>query len=166
MTYSGSGFILLTSDFKVLIVQDAKTKKWGFPKGHREESDTSDLITAQRELEEETGIHPDSYKIHDQVFRITRGSSSYTFRYGFAKPNVSGRIQNRWEISAIRWVPLTEFLIPSSEYATTGNKYLRTWIEDVCKSAPKKAVHILNDLLLSKTTDSIVSSVSSCVTSS
>lgn len=66
MTYSGAGFILLTTDFRILVIQDAKTKKWGFPKGHREDVDASDVDTAIRELQEETGLAPETYIIHHQ----------------------------------------------------------------------------------------------------
>ncbi len=150
MNYAGAGFILFSADMKVLLVQDAKTHKWGFPKGHREQTDESDLATAQRELLEETGIPDSAYTIVPTSFRITRGSSSYIFRYATLKhPWNIGSIQNRNEIRSIRWVPLYDMMYVQ-EYMESGNKYLRTWIEDVKSSANKKFVQILNEHLLAK----------------
>ena len=144
MTYEGAGLILLTPDLKVLIVQDAKTGKWGFPKGHREAQDNGDLETACRELLEETGIRPESFKLYDPSFRITRGSSSYLFRYGII-PREEGAVQNICEITQLAWIPFFALISPAAEF--DGNKYLRTWIEDIQKGAPKKAVYVFNAVL-------------------
>ncbi len=150
MNFAGAGFLLFSTDLRILLVQDAKTQKWGFPKGHREESDESDIHTAKRELLEETGIPETAYSIVQAPFRITRGSSSYLFRYATMKPNgYMGRVQNRHEIRSMRWVPLYD-LLQSELYSQHGNKYLRTWIEDVKQSANKKSVQILNEHLVSR----------------
>ncbi len=150
MNYAGAGFILFSSDMRILLVQDAKTHKWGFPKGHREQIDESDLATAQRELLEETGIPESAYTILPTPFRITRGSSSYIFRYATLRHGAyMGSVQNRNEIRSMRWVQLYDLLYVQ-EYATGGNKYLRTWIEDVRSSANKKFVQILNEHLITK----------------
>lgn len=62
--YKGSGIIIF-NDNKVLIVQDAFTKKWSFPKGHAEKEDCNmPLLTAIRETKEEVGLNP----ITDYVF--------------------------------------------------------------------------------------------------
>ncbi|MDR2427158.1 MAG: NUDIX domain-containing protein [Endomicrobium sp.] len=39
-----------------LLVKSKRSDKWGFPKGHIEESDTTGLHAAKREIFEETGI--------------------------------------------------------------------------------------------------------------
>ncbi len=150
MTYEGAGLILLSPDLKILIVQDARTGKWGFPKGHRELQDNSDLETACRELLEETGIRPDSYTVHEPSFRITRGSSSYLFRYASAVQE-EGRIQNAREISQIAWIPFQALINPPAEF--DGNKYLRTWIDDMQKGASKKTVHVFNSLVQQRILD-------------
>lgn len=144
MTFSGAGFVLLTPDFHVLLIQDAKTLKWGFPKGHRESTDTSDLHTAQREVHEETGIRPEDYYVHEEPFRILKGSSSYIFRYAFTQTPI-GSVQNRREISQLMWVSLPSLLLHKDVY--DGNKYLRTWIDDIVNNIPKKSVTTMNLLL-------------------
>lgn len=145
MNYSGAGIILFTPDFRVLLVQDAKTKKWGFPKGHREEGDESDVATAQREVLEETGIAPTSYTFYEHPFRIIRGSSSYVFRYAIMNTSdYLGAIQCRGEISGMQWVSLVQFYM-NPEFVD-GNKYLRTWISDIVSHAERKTYTTLQAL--------------------
>jgi 8-oxo-dGTP pyrophosphatase MutT (NUDIX family) len=153
MTYEGAGLILFTPDLKVLIVQDAKTGKWGFPKGHREPQDGSDLETACRELLEETGIRPESFKLYEPSFRITRGSSSYLFRYGVVSRE-DGAVQNYQEIAQLAWIPFIMLISPAAEF--DGNKYLRTWIEDMQKASPKKSVHLFNSVIQQQMLELIV----------
>lgn len=149
MTYSGAGLILLTPELDFLIIQDAKTKKWGFPKGHREPEDSSDIQTATREMFEETGIPPEAYTIHDDPFRIVRGSSSYIFRYAilntsnYLKPGV---IQNRHEISGLQWVSLSTLLSFHDNEGKYGNKYLRAWITDISHEPVRKSIRIFHEL--------------------
>ncbi len=146
MNYTGAGFILFTPDFRVLLVQDAKTKKWGFPKGHRDESDESDIITAQREVQEETGIPPASYTIYDHPFRVIRGSSSYIFRYAVMNTTeYLGSIQCRGEISGMQWISLVQFYL--NPECVNGNKYLRTWIADIVGHADRKTYLTLQALM-------------------
>ena len=145
MTYTGAGLILFTPDFKVLLVQDAKSKKWGFPKGHREETDESDILTAQREVLEETGIPHTSYTIYDHPFRVIRGSASYIFRYAILKSyDIMGAIQNRNEIGGLQWISLVQFYMNPD--CVTGNKYLRTWISDIVMHAERKTYLTLQAL--------------------
>jgi 8-oxo-dGTP pyrophosphatase MutT (NUDIX family) len=146
MNYTGAGFVLFTPDFRVLLVQDAKSRKWGFPKGHREEIDESDVATAQRELLEETGIAPTSYTIYEHPFRIIRGSASYIFRYAILNStNYIGEIQNRREIAGIQWVSLVQFYLNPT--CVAGNKYLRTWISDIVGHADRKTYVTLQGLI-------------------
>ncbi len=42
--------------FSLLLLHSARHQEWGMPKGHWEQGDEDLLATAQRELEEETGI--------------------------------------------------------------------------------------------------------------
>jgi 8-oxo-dGTP pyrophosphatase MutT (NUDIX family) len=147
MSYSGAGFILLTTDFRILVIQDKKTKKWGFPKGHREESDTSDTHTAVRELQEETGLREETYIIHPQPFRIVRGSASYIFRYALLKPDVDPQsiLIQASELSAYQWIPLCFFYIQPD--FVDGNKYMRTWITDVVGGSTRKSNTILQEII-------------------
>jgi 8-oxo-dGTP pyrophosphatase MutT (NUDIX family) len=146
MTYTGAGFVLFTPDFRVLLVQDAKSKKWGFPKGHREEVDESDVATAQRELQEETGISPISYTIYEHPFRIIRGSASYIFRYAILNTmEYLGEIQNHREIAGLQWVSLVQFYL--NPECVVGNKYLRTWISDIVSHADRKSYLMLQTLI-------------------
>lgn len=151
--YAGAGFIIITPDFRVLLVQDAKTKKWGFPKGHREVEDTDDLQTAIREVQEETGIQSTSYIVENSPFRITKGSSSYIFRYAIMNQQ-SGYIQNCKEISRIQWIPILDLM--QNPDKLDGNKYLRTWISNLRSFAPRKDTQQLSKLILGIQTNQIL----------
>ncbi len=136
----------MTPDFRVLLVQDAKSKKWGFPKGHREETDMSDIATAQREVEEETGIPPTSYTIYEHPFRVIRGSSSYIFRYAIMNSTeYLGSIQNSKEIAGLQWVSMVQFYL--NPECVEGNKYLRTWIADIVAHSDRKTYIVLQSLM-------------------
>jgi 8-oxo-dGTP pyrophosphatase MutT (NUDIX family) len=53
--YEGAGIQLFKGE-KVLMVQGARSGRWGFPKGHREDFDADWRATAIREIREETGF--------------------------------------------------------------------------------------------------------------
>jgi 8-oxo-dGTP pyrophosphatase MutT (NUDIX family) len=149
MSYAGAGLIILSSDAQcVLLIHDARSHKWGFPKGHREPDDCGDLHTATREVWEETGLTSEDYVVFPEVFKISKGSQSYLFRYAILKDE--GRktavhiAANNHEISEYRWVPL-RVLLEATE-VLDGNKYLRTWIADVRDNIPKKSVNLLRAL--------------------
>ena len=146
MNYAGAGLILLSSDLTyVLLVCDARTGKWGFPKGHREESDVSDLACAIRETFEETGLVSDDYVVHDEVFKISKGGSAYLFRYAVMKGPGRLRAGPAYEIGGLEWVPLQTLL--SAQNIIDGNKYLRNWTADVRASINKKSVNLFKNLL-------------------
>lgn len=146
-SYAGAGLILMTPDFRVLLVQDAKTLKWGFPKGHRENYDTDDIQTAIREVAEETGIQSNSYIIQEPGFRITRGSSSYIFRYAIMHTQDVGTVQNTKEIIHMQWISILD-LLQEPDFLN-GNKYLRTWISNIRSIAPRRDTQQLTKLILS-----------------
>ncbi|MFJ9869042.1 NUDIX hydrolase [Streptomyces sp. NPDC101165] len=54
-----AGAVLLRPDGRVLTIEHRALRKWLLPGGHVEESDTTLLDAALRELAEETGISPD-----------------------------------------------------------------------------------------------------------
>lgn len=149
MTYTGAGLVLLSSDLTtILLVHDARSSKWGFPKGHRESYDKSDLDTATRECNEETGLLPEDYTIRSEAFKINKGSQSYLFRYATLNDDrrksavVAGPA---YEIASVQWVPIAQLL--EADNVLDGNKYLRTWISDLQGNINKKSVHLFKNLL-------------------
>lgn len=149
MNYMGSGFVLLSHDLtSVLLVHDARSGKWGFPKGHREAIDGgNDCQTAIRETFEETGYTADMYTIIPDIFKINKGSQSYLFRYAIVideNPRPVSKY-NSFEIRETRWIPIKNLLDATN--VLDGNKYLRTWIADLQNNANKKSVTLLKTLL-------------------
>lgn len=148
MNYAGAGLIVLSSDGShVLLVHDARSGKWGFPKGHREPVDTSDIVTATRECWEETGLTTDDYTLCSDVFKISKGSQSYLFRYAILKKDMYKtqlRLGPATEISGLMWIPVSQLL--SADTVLDGNKYLRTWISDLQDNVPKKSVYLFKSL--------------------
>lgn len=148
MSYVGAGLIVLSADGKkTLLVHDARSGKWGFPKGHRETFDKSDIETATRECYEETGLTPEDYYIHNDVYKISKGSQSYLFRYAVMKDGnkASLRCGPTKEIAAVAWIDLLQLFDASN--IMDGNKYLRTWISDIKDNIPKKSVILFKNLL-------------------
>jgi 8-oxo-dGTP pyrophosphatase MutT (NUDIX family) len=148
MSYVGAGFIILSPECThTLLVNDSRSKKWGFPKGHREKVDEDDLATAVRECNEETGLSASDYKVHSEVFRVSKGSQSYLFRYAILKTDMNKvKIHPAPpnEISECRWVPIADLIGANQIY--DGNKYLRNWISDLKNDVSKKSVHIFKKL--------------------
>ena len=147
MNYAGAGLILLSSDLtSALLVRDARTGKWGFPKGHREESDVSDLACAIRETFEETGLTSEDYVVKEDVFKISKGGQAYLFRYAVMKSDGKRlRAGPAYEIGGLEWIPLQTLF--GAQTIIDGNKYLRTWISDVKASINKKSVNLFLRLL-------------------
>ena len=149
MNYAGAGFVILSSDLSsILLVHDARSSKWGFPKGHRESYDKCDLDTAVREVWEETGLVREDYTIHNDVFKISKGSQSYLFRYAVLKSEKhkqNAHVGPGNEISELCWMPL-QWLLDANN-VLDGNKYLRTWVSDIQTNSSKKAVYLFKSLL-------------------
>lgn len=149
MNYAGAGLIVFSSDCNhLLLVHDARSGKWGFPKGHREDTDDSDLKTAMRECYEETGLVMDDYAIYGDPFKVTKGGQSYLFRYAILHADVRKekiKAGPAYEIAGLEWVPLQTLLAAAN--VVDGNKYLRTWISDVRANASKKSVYLFKSLL-------------------
>lgn len=150
MSYSGAGFVLLSSDLhSVLLVHDRRSNKWGFPKGHRENYDADDLATAKRELFEETGVQETQYRVHEETFKIKKGSGSYIFRYAILSEDeryVRLAPGPSYEIKGLAWVPVKELV--DAVHILDGNIYLRTWLEDMKTCGPKRSVTLYRSLRL------------------
>jgi len=143
--YGGAGLILLSPDREsVLLVCDIRSKKWGFPKGHREKEDADPIATATRECLEETGIAPSSYVIHGHPFRLAKSSGAYIFFYATANTATLTVTPQASEIETIAWVPIADLIANP----THGNKYLRVWIEDMSSGSKRKSTALYRDLRL------------------
>ena len=122
---AGSGFILFSVDHsKLLLVQDANTKKWGFPKGHMEDYDASDYQTAVRECQEETGLKESDYEVFPGTFHL----GVYTFRYATMIRTKKLTKGPNSEIHDLQWVPVQTIL---SENDLDTNRPLRLWKMDM-----------------------------------
>jgi 8-oxo-dGTP pyrophosphatase MutT (NUDIX family) len=73
----GGGIILKNSKEELLLVQNARTGLWGFPKGTYESEDMAYYFTAIREMEEET-----TFRLH-QDYTLEPGSCRYGKRMYF-----------------------------------------------------------------------------------
>lgn len=150
MNYAGAGLILLSSDLThTLLVHDARSGKWGFPKGHRESFDKSDLDCAVREVNEETGLTSDDFVVQDESFKVSKGGHAYLFRYAVMKEGSRSRLRAgpAYEIAGLEWVNLQTLL--GAQNIIDGNKYLRSWISDIQSAINKKSVNLFR-MLLSK----------------
>ena len=148
MNYAGAGLILLSSDLThTLLVHDTRSGKWGFPKGHRETYDKSDLDCAIREVGEETGLTADDFVVQDDPFKISKGGHAYLFRYAVMKEGARGKLRAgpAYEIAGLEWVSLQALM--SAQNIIDGNKYLRTWITDVKAAINKKSVNLFRSLV-------------------
>jgi len=139
--YGGAGLILLSpARDSVLLVCDLRSKKWGFPKGHREPEDVDPVATATRECMEETAIDPSKYTLHGPPFRIAKSSGAYMFFYATAHTTSLAVSPQASEIETIAWIPLRELS------ALNGNKYLRVWATDLLANTKRKSVELFHQL--------------------
>jgi len=123
--YVGAGIILRNPKQQVILVRDARSGRWGFPKGHPEPSDKKNPInTAIRECEEETGLKP----LTDYVIDITNakriGKRLY-FQGLCLKETFDKAAMPEREISDVRWWSFDELLLNEPIL----NSDLRCWIK-------------------------------------
>ena len=167
MNYTGAGLIVFSSDLThILLVQDTRSGKWGFPKGHREIYDEDDFATAVRECREETGLVPGDYNIDCNTFKINKGAGSYIFRYAILIGDYRyTRLQAgpAYEVTNLEWIPLTTLFDPTN--ILDGNKYLRTWIMDLKTNTSKKTVHLFKKIAAAKGVSMLPTSIPSFVSS-
>jgi len=121
--YVGAGLILRNPQGQVLLVRDARSGRWGFPKGHPEKRDKNiPLNTATRECFEETGLTVNDYII-EQVKPKRIGKRLY-FNGLCSREKFDKDAMPDGEISDVRWWSLSEF-IGATEIL---NSDLRCWI--------------------------------------
>jgi 8-oxo-dGTP pyrophosphatase MutT (NUDIX family) len=123
----GAGFILFSYDLLQVLLVQGPSLKWSFPKGHREVyDDASDLKTAMREMFEETGLHPTSYNVRTDGFKLPGKNHPYTFFYAqMNSPTASLRSGSAHEILSLGW-----FSIHTIETLNT-NAYVSTWCREM-----------------------------------
>jgi 8-oxo-dGTP pyrophosphatase MutT (NUDIX family) len=122
--YVGAGLILRNSKFNVILVRDARSSRWGFPKGHPEIEDKKlPINTAVRETYEETGLLPDVDYIIDGANGKRIGKRVY-FSGQCVRESFDKSKQPTREISDVRWWPIDEL------FKNEGilNSDLRCWL--------------------------------------
>jgi 8-oxo-dGTP pyrophosphatase MutT (NUDIX family) len=123
--YVGAGIILRNAKGQVILVRDARSGRWGFPKGHPEPEDKKNPInTAIRECEEETGLQP----LTDYVIDITvaKRIGKRLYFYGIClKEHFDKGAMPVGEISDVRWWSFEELLLNEAIL----NSDLRCWIK-------------------------------------
>jgi len=138
--YIGAGIIIHNMHKQILLVCDARSSRWGFPKGHPEEEDKNLAInTAIRECWEETGLRV----VHDYIIdnsgpkRIGKRLyfTGIALNDSFRKPRAGDR-----EIKEIRWWTLEEMVANE----TILNSDLRCWLNKKKRSLGLNRSPILN----------------------
>ncbi len=113
--FSSGGIVF--KDLEVLLVENARMnnpaeKWWGFPKGHLEKGESSE-VAALREVEEETGIKAEIVqKIGQTKYVITKnGEKIFKVVTIFAMNYLSGEPTPQIaEVSNVIWLPYEEAL--------------------------------------------------------
>ena len=133
--YIGAGVILTNPKQQYVLVRDARSGRWGFPKGHPETQDNKNPVnTAIRECEEETGMKP----LVDYVIDISvaKRIGKRLYFYGIcARESFDKAVMPAREISDVRWWDFDT--IVSNE--AIMNSDLRCWVKKMrsAKTSPK-----------------------------
>jgi 8-oxo-dGTP pyrophosphatase MutT (NUDIX family) len=128
--YVGAGILLRNGKGQILLVCDAKSGRWGFPKGHPELRDKNlPLNTAVRECFEETGLrlHED-YTIENPAPKRI-GKRLYFYARSL-KDTFEKTIMDTNEIRDIAWWSFEDFF----GHDNILNSDLRCWIKKRGKS--------------------------------
>jgi mutator protein MutT len=107
-----AGGIVFNSDGQVLITQNSTNHHWGFPKGHIEKGQTSELA-ALREVREEGGIVAEIVqKVGESKYYYSReGHKVFKVVTIYLMNYISGDIADHdWEVSESKWVDPEEAL--------------------------------------------------------
>jgi 8-oxo-dGTP pyrophosphatase MutT (NUDIX family) len=121
----GAGFILRNNLGQILLVCDARSSRWGFPKGHPEKIDLGQpLNTAVRETWEETGLRAFTDYTVDNTKPRRIGKRLY-FSGVCNMTSFPATTATPEEISGIRWWNVEEF----ANNEAILNSDLRCWIK-------------------------------------
>lgn len=120
----GSGFIFTTPDSNILLVQDSRSQKWGFCKGHVERSDANTLATAIREANEELGLLVTDYQIASDSFLI----ADYEFRYAVLLKDPEQFTLQEAEIATTTTISPQDLLVSFREEPDKYNRFIRAWV--------------------------------------
>jgi 8-oxo-dGTP pyrophosphatase MutT (NUDIX family) len=128
----GAGVILANSKNELLLVQNARSGRWGFPKGTYESEDLAYYFTAIREMEEET-----TFRLKEDYI-LESGSCRYGHRlYFYGK-----LIEDQERIPKINKVFGNEHRdigwFDRESLPTLKNKDLLDWISD---GMPSRCYH-------------------------
>ena len=122
--YVGAGLILYDNKHRIILVCDARSGRWGFPKGHPEVIDKkSPIHTAVRECQEETGLRKDIDYIIDSSKAKRIGKRLYFTGFCLTETFDSSKFPVG-EISDVRWWSLQE-MIHNEQIL---NSDLRCWL--------------------------------------
>lgn len=103
------GVIMMSPNFRFLMVRGRATGKWSFPKGHGELRETP-YECAIRELEEETGITIGNMRPTIGPVKL-KAASYYVFR---PSCEMDVKIHDTKEVTEVRWFSLYEIVELSS----------------------------------------------------
>jgi len=120
------GVILYNIDEeKYLLVHGKKSEKWGFPKGHMEIGE-SEIMTAQRELFEETGIQLSKHLFEK---RIRYRNNIYFLIQMYTKeiPITEDPIPDQIEIMEMKWFSEQDIFLLNPNDCNFG---LKSWMNN------------------------------------
>ena len=103
------GVIMMSPNFRFLMVRGRATGKWSFPKGHGELRETP-YECAIRELQEETGITIGNMRPTIGPVKL-KAASYYVFRPSW---EMDVKIHDTKEVTEVRWFSLDEITTLSS----------------------------------------------------